>query len=108
MPHVRICAGGAGQPAFLPQPFLRHTAWIGCGRNQKLGSPFRRGKQGGTILGKGGQSALVFIKSTLTLDFSMITRIARKRIRCTVYACTGEILCGQAKHAAIRKIELLL
>ena len=20
MPHVRICAGGAGQPAFLPQP----------------------------------------------------------------------------------------
>jgi hypothetical protein len=21
MPHVRICAGGAGQPAFLPRPF---------------------------------------------------------------------------------------
>ncbi len=24
MPHVRICAGGAGQPAFLPQPLLLH------------------------------------------------------------------------------------
>ena len=21
MPHVRICAGGAGRPAFLPRPF---------------------------------------------------------------------------------------
>ena len=23
VPHVRICAGGAGQPASLPQPLLR-------------------------------------------------------------------------------------
>jgi len=25
MPHVRICAGGAGQPAFLPQPIYLLT-----------------------------------------------------------------------------------
>lgn len=25
VPHVRICAGAAGQPASLPQPVLRHA-----------------------------------------------------------------------------------
>ena len=34
MPHVRICAGGAGQPAFLPQPLQLRTkkpAPVGAG-----------------------------------------------------------------------------
>jgi len=34
VPHVRICGGGAGQPAFLPRPFIPHQLNRGVAYSQ--------------------------------------------------------------------------
>ena len=44
MPHVRICAGGAGQPALLPQPAeqARLLRWLALTRSPGDRQVYRR------------------------------------------------------------------